>query len=136
MLDGKLVLLDVLRRRIADLFVSLNLDDENVVPLLDEEVGAEFAALWMCAFLSGILDGVEADWRILQPGVYGLHMVLLAERTHKPALGHGICYDRVGRCLKVTAIANLLPASPKISIRVFNFPEELSLFFCQGEFTA
>ena len=56
MLDGKLVLLHVFRRRIADLFVSLNLDDENAVALLDEEVGAEFPALWVFAFLPGILD--------------------------------------------------------------------------------
>src|SRR4030095_4865034 len=90
MLGGKLVFLHILRRRIAYLFVSLNLDDENAVTLLDEEVGAEFAALWMFAFLPGILDGVEADWRILQPGVHGLRVVSLAERTHKPALGHSI----------------------------------------------
>ena len=69
MLDGKLVLLHVLRRRIADLFVPLNLDDENAVALLDEEVRAEFPALWVFAFLPGIFDGVEADRRILQPRV-------------------------------------------------------------------
>jgi hypothetical protein len=76
MLDSKLVFLYVLRRRIANLFVSLNLDDENAVTLLDEEVGAEFAALWMFAFLLGILNGVEADWRILQPSVYDFRVVL------------------------------------------------------------
>jgi hypothetical protein len=134
MLGGKLVLLHVLRRRIADLFVPLNLDDENAVALLDEEVRAEFPALWVFAFLPGILDGVEANWRILQPGVYNLCVVPLAERTHEPALGHGIRNDQVGRCLEVTAITNLLPPSPKIPIRVFNFPEELSLLFFQSGF--
>src|SRR2546430_17542583 len=100
MLDSKLVFLHVLRRRITDLFVSLNLDDENVVTLLDEEVGAEFAALWMFAFLPGILDGVEADWRILQPGVHDLRVVPLAECTHERALGPGIRDDQVGRRLE------------------------------------
>jgi hypothetical protein len=59
MLDGKFVLFHVFRRRITDLLVSLNLDDKNAVALLDEEVGAEFPALWVFAFLPGILDGVE-----------------------------------------------------------------------------
>ena len=59
MLDSKLVFLHVLRRRITDLFVSLNLDDENAVALLDEEVGAEFSALWVFAFLPCILDWME-----------------------------------------------------------------------------
>ena len=69
MFEGKLVLLHVFRRRIADLFVSLHLDNENALALLDEEVGAEFSALWVFAFLPGVFDGVEADRRILQPSV-------------------------------------------------------------------
>jgi len=85
--------------------------------LLDEEVGAELAALWMFAFLPGILDDIEANWRILQPSVHGLRMVSLTERTYESTLGHGIRNDQIGRCLAVTAITNLLPASPKISIR-------------------
>src|SRR4030095_11093660 len=97
MLGGKLVFLHILRRRIAYLFVSLNLDDENAVTLLDEEVGAEFAALWMFAFLPGILDGVEADWRILQPGVHNLRVVPLTERTDESALRRGISNDEVCR---------------------------------------
>ena len=104
MLDGKLVLLHVFRRRIADLFVPLNLDDANAVTLLDEEVWAEFPALWVFAFLPGILDGVEADRRILQPSVHGLRVVSLTECTHEPALGHGIRNDQVGRCLEVTRV--------------------------------
>src|SRR5262245_47254987 len=110
MLDGKFVLFHVLRRRVTYLFVPLNLDNENVVALLDEEVWAEFAALGVFAFLPGILDRVEADWRILQPGVHDLCVVPLAERTHESALRHGIRNDQVSRCLEVTVITNLLPA--------------------------
>src|SRR2546426_641934 len=129
MFDGKLVFLRVFRRRITDLLVSLNLDNENAVALLDEEIGAEFPALWVFAFLPGILDRVEADWRILQPSVHDLRVVPSAERTREPALGHGIRNDQVGRCPEVTAITNLLPASSEIPVRVFDFPEELSLLF-------
>src|SRR5712691_7275232 len=39
MLDGKLVLLHIFGRRPADLLVSLNLDNENAVALLDEQGG-------------------------------------------------------------------------------------------------
>src|SRR5215475_2079886 len=136
MLDGKLVLLHVLRRRIADLFVPLNLDDENAVSLLDEEVRAEFPALGGAAFLPGIFDRVEADWRILQPCVHNLRVIPLAERTHEPALRRGIRNDQIGRRLEVTAIVYKLSASQKISIRVFDFPEKFSLLFFQSGFAA
>src|SRR5262249_8779453 len=136
MLDGKLVLFYVLRRRFAYLFVPLNLDDENSVALLDEEVGAEFPALGGAIFLPGIFDRVEADWRILQPCVHDLRVIPLAERTDEPALRRGIRNDQIGRRLEVTAIVYKLPASQKISIRVFDFPEELSLLFFQRGFAA
>jgi hypothetical protein len=42
MRDSKLMLLHILRRRIADLLISLDFDDENAIALLDEEVGAEW----------------------------------------------------------------------------------------------
>src|SRR4030095_13527576 len=116
MLDSKIVFHKSRRRRITDLFISLNLDNENAVALLDEEVGAEFAALWVFAFLPGIFDSVEAHGRILQPRIYKRCVVALAEHTHEPALGYSICNDQVSRCLEVTAVANQPPASPEITI--------------------
>ena len=127
MRGGKVVLLDILRRRITDLFIPLDLDHENTVALLDEEVRAESPTLWVFAFFSCVFDGVKTDRRILQLRVHDLRIVSLAEGTHEPALGHSIRYGQVGRRLEVTPIANLLPPSPEISVRVFNFPEEFSL---------
>jgi len=87
MFGGKLVLLHVLRRRIIDLFVSLDLDNENAVASLDEEIRTEFSTLWVFAFLPGGFDGVETHRRILQPSVDPLRVVSVAKHTHEPALG-------------------------------------------------
>src|SRR6266516_4880324 len=52
--------------------------------------------------------------------------------THERALGPGIRDDQVGRRLEVTVIANQLPATQEIAVRVFDFPVELSLLIFQG----
>jgi hypothetical protein len=61
MLDSKLVFLHVLRRRIADLFISLNLDDENMVALLLADVLKSLLFQRACTvFLEGLPEDVQS----------------------------------------------------------------------------
>jgi hypothetical protein len=59
------VLFDVVGGRVSDLLVTLNLDNEDFVALLDKKIGAKFSALWLIPLLPCILDPVEANWGVL-----------------------------------------------------------------------
>ena len=64
------VLLDVVCGWVSYFLITLDLDNEDLVALLDEEVGAELTALWLVTLLPRILDPVEANGRALQPSIY------------------------------------------------------------------
>jgi len=53
-------LLQVLWLRVVDLGVVFDFYYVNSVPLLDEEIGAEIAALWMLAFFPGVFNCVKS----------------------------------------------------------------------------